>query len=102
MDPTRCDLHAVTDVEAVLASGGRVDDDLVLAVGPLTGCQLHRVELRLVGVDSEAERRVPVAGDDVALLVEDLRLVGVAGVVDDPARRRGDAVHLLDAVEQLG
>ena len=78
------DLDRVADVEVLLVGGARVDHDLARAGGPVAVDELERVEALVGRVDAEAEGRV-VALDRLALPVEDLRLVRVAGEVEDRA-----------------
>src|SRR4029079_11970789 len=81
--------------------GARVEHHLVRTRGPRALGQRQRVEARVGGVDAEAEARVG-AGDDRAVLVEDLRGVAGAGQVDEVAAGLGDAGDGLDPVEQGG
>ena len=93
-------LDGVADLEALIVGGADVDRDLAGAGGPVALDELERVEALVGGVDAEAEGRV-VALDRLALAVEDLRLVGVPGHVEDRAGGRldlGQRPHLREHV----
>ena len=80
--PVAGDLHGVAELEALLVGGVQVDDDLARAGRPVALDELEGVEPLVRGVDAEAEGRV-VPLDRLAVLVQDLRLVRVAGEVED-------------------
>ena len=95
------DADAVADREVVLRRGAGVEDDLARAAGPAAARQTQRVEARLRRIDAETERRAAVAGDHLAVLVDQLRDVGVRVEVEDLAGGRLDARRVADAREQL-
>ena len=82
------DLRGVADREAVLARGVLVDHDLAVGRCPAAARQVHRVELRRPRIDADAHGRVAAAGDDLAVLVVELRRERAAAhVADHPSAR---------------
>ena len=92
----RRDLDRIAETVALLVRGPRVDHDLVGRGRPRSLDQPERIELRLLGVDAEAERRRALRVDRLAVGLEDLR----RRLVGDAARRGLDAVERPDVVEQ--
>ena len=94
------DLDLLADVEALALCGRDVDHDLVRACGPVARDELERVEALVCGVDAEAEGGIR-ALDGLAVAVEDLRLVRVAGEIEDRPRRSLDLRQRADTLEHL-
>ena len=83
----RRDLDLLADLVPLVIGRVQVDHDLIRAGGPVALDELERVEALVLGLDAEAEGRI-VALDRLPVAVEDLRLVGVAGEVEDRAGGR--------------
>ena len=88
--PVGADADGVADREVVAGRSRLVDHDLVRPRRPRALDELERAEPLVGRVEAETERRI-VARDRLALLVQDLGLVGVASEVED---RAGGIAHL--------
>ena len=83
--PARHDADALAHREFVFAGRSRVDRDLAGTAGPIAARQRERVETFPLRVVAECQRRSAAPGDHLAVVPDQLRVIG------DPAGALGDS-----------